>query len=52
MIALAAYFFAMMVYVLELVFEQLSIANEIKMKCRDDGTSKSVKEIYDDVLLK
>lgn len=36
----------------EELYEQLSIANEMKIKCKEDGTSKSVKEIYDEVLLK
>lgn len=36
----------------EQLYEQLSIANKMKMKCKEDGTSKSVKEIYDEVLLK
>lgn len=34
------------------LYEQLSIANEIKIKCSKDSSSKSVKQIYDDVLMK
>lgn len=35
----------------EELYEQLSIANEMKTKCKEDATSKSVKEIYDEVLM-
>lgn len=36
----------------EELHEQLSISNEMKLKCTQDATSKSVKEIYDEILLK
>lgn len=35
----------------EELYEQLSIANEMKTKCKEDASSKSVKEIYDEVLM-
>lgn len=33
------------------LFKQLSAKNEMKKKCLEDATSKSVKEIYDEVVL-
>lgn len=35
----------------EELYEQLLIANEIKTKCKEDTSTKTVKEIYDETLM-